>query len=473
MPSIISGAARRLDYGPPPVRWVRRRAGRATPDPTPTFRGDNLRAQTITDRAWILSGPFETGKTWAALWRLDSEARANPGGQYALVRKVRADMGGTVLVTWRKLTAIRGEVEAFGGEHVQFYQYPNGARVWVGGLDRPEKTLSGERDGVYVNQAEELDEEDWEMLSRATTGRGAVTATPMLWGDCNPGPEDHWIIRRRDAGALTLLHSRHEDNPTLYDDAGALTAQGAATMATLDAMTGVRFLRGRRGLWVGAEGAYFTQLDEARHLVTYPRIPEGWPAWAALDYGFAHPLAFGVFAADPKGRVILLGRHAAHHWYIPQHVAAMDGLLAALGVPKSGLRIVAGHDCWATGHDDPETIADKFGRYGYQLERATIARVIGARAIGERLGNPESDPPIAPTLFFNTLHGGKAVFQALTRVVHDPRNPEDVLKVNADAAGRGGDDDYDMLRYGVMAAPPLGPRVPRLNAAKPNIWSQA
>jgi len=37
------------------------------------------------------------------------------------------------------------------------------------------------------------------------------------------------------------------------------------------------------------------------------------------------------------------------------------------------------------------------------------------------------------------------------RMVHDPDNAEDVLKVDADSNGDGGDDEYDMLRYGVMA----------------------
>jgi hypothetical protein len=38
----------------------------------------------------------------------------------------------------------------------------------------------------------------------------------------------------------------------------------------------------------------------------------------------------------------------------------------------------------------------------------------------------------------------------MKRMVHDPRDPEDVLKVSADINGEGGDDPYDMLRYGVM-----------------------
>ena len=35
---------------------------------------------------------------------------------------------------------------------------------------------------------------------------------------------------------------------------------------------------------------------------------------------------------------------------------------------------------------------------------------------------------------------------------HDPRRPEDVLKVDSDSSGDGGDDAYDMLRYGLMVA---------------------
>jgi len=442
------------------------------PPDSPRFRGAALTAQTITDRAWVISGPYDTGKSWGALWRLDSEARRVKGGQFALIRKVRADMDGTILVTWRKLIAIRGGVSVFGGEHPEWYDYPNGARVWVGGLDRPGKTLSGERDGVYVNQAEELDEADFETLTTRASGRGAATDTPMVWADCNPGPEDHWIIRRRDAGMLTLLESRHEDNPELFDDDGQITEAGRLRIGALDRLTGVLYLRGRLGHWVGAEGAYYTQLDENLHLVDYDRAPPGRRCWGALDYGFAHLLSFGVFVDDPWGNVIVLGRHAAHHWYISQHVTAMDELLAALGVSKAGLKIVAGLDCWNSGKDDPETIADKFAKEGYFLERANAgpgSRINSARAVGERLGNVAAG--VAPSLFFNRRHGGKAVFDALTRMVHDPHNDEDVRKVNADAEGRGGDDDFDMLRYGVMEAGVPTPEAAAVGGKRPLVAS--
>lgn len=467
MTSLIHNARKALPYAAPPVR-VKGAARQAGPAPEPRFRGAAAEAQRITDRAFLLAGPAETGKTFAGLWRLDTEARRWPD-QFVLARKIRATMDSTVLSTWRRIIAIRGGVEVFGGERPLFYTYPNGARVWVVGFDNPDKILSGEFAGVYVNQAEELDEADWETATSRATGRGAATSTPMVWGDCNPGAENHWIIGRRDAGTLRLLESRHEDNPTLYDDAGALTAQGERTMAVLDALTGVRYLRLRKGLWVGAEGAYYTQLDERRHLSPLTRVPAGWRAWAALDYGFAHPLSFGVLCLSPEDELHVVGLHHQARWYIPQHHDAMVALCDDVGVDWRTLPVYAGHDIWASrGGEDPETPADKFTKRGWRLERATIARVIGAQAVGERLGNPEAGVP--PSLFFGPR--ARPVFATLARMTPDPHNAEDVRKVDADAAGRGGDDDYDMLRYGVMVAPRRRTRAIRPAAPKANIWSE-
>ena len=221
---------------------------------SPTFRGDNQLAQTITDREWILSGPAETGKTWATLWRLDHLLSTTPRAQGALVRKLAVDIAPTVLVTYRRVIAMSGSsATPFGGEKPEWYDYPNGARMYIGGIDRPGRILSGERDFVYVNQAEELSVEDWETLTTRTTGRGAVTSTPMLFGDCNPADPDHWILKRSEAGALRLLKSRHENNPTLYDADGGITLQGKLSIATLDALTGARYARLRHGEWVAGD----------------------------------------------------------------------------------------------------------------------------------------------------------------------------------------------------------------------------
>lgn len=270
----------------------------------PTFRGAAGHAQAITDHEWILAGPAESGKTMAAIWRLDHLLRTTPQSSYALVRKVAADIGPTVLRTYQRVIAMSGSgAVAYGGNNPQWYDYPNGARLWLGGMDRPGKVLSGERDGVFVNQAEELTLEDWETLSTRTTGRGAVTSTPMLFGDCNPGPATHWIINRP---SLTVLYSKHEDNPSLYDDAGTLTAQGQRTMAILDALTGVRNKRLRLGLWVSAEGTVYEFLRD-RHLMTRAAFNERVMRRhvAGVDWGYTNPGAIEVHGIDGDGRAYL------------------------------------------------------------------------------------------------------------------------------------------------------------------------
>jgi len=269
----------------------------------PTFRGAALEAQSITQHEWILAGPAETGKTWAALWRLDSLLRSTPGSRAAILRKVRADMTGTVLETYERIIKIRGGVDKFGGEPPEFYQYGNGARAYVGGMDRPGKVLSGERDWIYPNQAEEFTLEDWEVLTTRCTGRGAKSRTPMIFGDCNPGPPSHWILHR---DSLRVLHSRHEDNPTLYDEQGEMTEQGAFTMLTLDALSGVRRDRLRDGRWVAAEGTVYDAFDRAVHVIARARLPKIVRWIGSIDWGFTNPSVFQVWGIDGDGRMYLV-----------------------------------------------------------------------------------------------------------------------------------------------------------------------
>ena len=82
-----------------------------------------------------------------------------------------------------------------------------------------------------------------------------------------------------------------------------------------------------------------------------------------------------------------------------------------------------------------------------------------------RLGNRQMGIP--PTLkFFKTC---KRTIATFTRVVHNPRDPEDVLKVNADPlTGEGGDDCYDETRYAVMARVSTASNVPAVGGVRGN-----
>lgn len=259
------------------------------------FRGAALDIQSCTLPEFIIAGPSETGKTFAALYLIDALARRFRGAQLAMVRKVRADMDGTVVEMYRKLFARNG-VEAFGGEKPEFFDYThNGSRVWVGGMDRPGRVLSGARDFVYVNQAEELELEDWETLTTRTTGRAGNTPYSFTFGDCNPGGPEHWILKRE---GLKLFTSRHEDNPRLFTADGSITPAGERTMLTLDALTGVRKERLRYGKWVQAEGTVYDNFDTAN--LTEEEPDPNAPIELAADDGYVDPRAIYFIQRDSQ-----------------------------------------------------------------------------------------------------------------------------------------------------------------------------
>jgi phage terminase large subunit len=75
-------------------------------------------------------------------------------------------------------------------------------------------------------------------------------------------------------------------------------------------------------------------------------------------------------------------------------------------------------------------------------ERVT-ERVSGWAEVLHRFGDPSNG--VAPRLF---IHERCArLIECLPSLQHDPNRPEDVLKVDADEDGVGGDDTANCLRY--------------------------
>ncbi len=265
------------------------------------FRGAAAKFQETCEHEVILSGPSETGKTLACLVYINNLAWKYPKSQHVIVRKILNDVQSTVVQSFiEKVLGERTLVKVFGGSVARWFDYPNGSRVWVGGLDHPGKVLSSERDTIYVNQAEQITLEDWEILSTRTTGRAGHMPFAQVLGDCNPSYPQHWIRTRK---SLIVLESRHEDNPALYDDNGNITARGERTLAVLDDLTGVRKSRLRYGMWVQAEGVIYDIWDDAIHLINNFKIPDDWRRFRAVDFGYTNPFCCQWWAVDSDGRM--------------------------------------------------------------------------------------------------------------------------------------------------------------------------
>lgn len=256
----------------------------------------------------LLSGPAGTGKSRACLEKLHACALRWPGMRGLIVRKTRESLTESALVTYEEQVLPSGSPVCRGARRNvrQSYVYPNGSTIVVGGLrqaghDQKQKIMSTEYDMAYVQEAVELTEEEWENIT--TRLRNGVMPFQQIIADTNPDAPRHWLKQRESRGRLRVYESRHEDNPRLYRTDGTLTSYGVEYMAKLDALTGVRHDRLRKGKWVQAEGVVYEGWDRAVHLIDSFPIPKEWRRARAIDFGYTNPFACLWGAIDHDNRL--------------------------------------------------------------------------------------------------------------------------------------------------------------------------
>jgi hypothetical protein len=250
----------------------------------------------------LVSGPAGTGKSVACLWKLHFCATEVPGFRGLILRRTRASLTDSALVTFERdvLPPTHPALDGAHRENRHSYRYPNGSEIVLGGLDMVSRIMSSEYDLAYVQEAIELPEEGWEAVT--TRLRNGRLQFQQLVGDTNPSTPTHWLKKRCDGGRTKLLESRHEDNPRLWDGR-QWTDQGREYLDRLDALTGPRKLRLRYGRWVQAEGVVYPEYDPAIHLIDRFPIPSNWPRLWSVDFGHSNPFVWQAWALDDDGRL--------------------------------------------------------------------------------------------------------------------------------------------------------------------------
>jgi len=282
----------------------------------------------------VLSGPAGTGKSRAVLEKLHAVAEKYEGCRLIIVRKTRASLSTTGLITFHRLVLPPGAAEI----NYQGAKYPNGSEIVFGGMDKGSKVMSSEYDIAYVQEATELTEGDWEDLT--TRLRWGRVPYQQLLADCNPSHPKHWLKLRSNIGKTVMLESRHEDNPSIWDGS-QWTPKGAAYIAKLDALSGARHLRLRKGIWAAAEGLVYDDYDAAVHLIDRFEIPRAWPRIWAVDFGFTNPFVWQAWARDPDGRLYRYKEIYRTQRLVEDHAKAI--LEAAEGEPYP-VAVICDHD---------------------------------------------------------------------------------------------------------------------------------
>lgn len=226
----------------------------------------------------------------------------------------------------------------------------------------------------------------------------------------------------------------------------------------LDGLTGWLRRAWRDGDWDVMAGQFFTTWRQDVHVVKPPAIPPGWGVWLGLDYGHTHYTYACLLAESNDRDIYAVAEHAERRWLIPRHAAAIHAMLQRHGVtPNRLLGVFAGADVFSKRHNGATVAADYAeakrpdgtpNPHRLHLKQANDDRINGAAEIHGRLG--DVDAGIRPTLY--VCETCPRLIECLPSLEHDPHRPEDVLKVDCDEDGLGGDDAYDGFRYGVMAA---------------------
>lgn len=260
----------------------------------------------------VVSGPAGTGKSRAILERMHFCAERYPGFRGLICRKTRASLTETGLVTFEDKVVPEGHpiLEGAARGNRRAYHYPNGSEIVVGGMDKPSKIMSSEYDLIFVQEAIELNEGDWDNLT--TRLRNNKMPHQQILADTNPDSPRHWLKRRSEPDAdgkikTLMLHSRHEDNPTLFDlKRKTWTELGVQYIALLDDLTGPRRLRLRFGRWVQSEGVVYENYDQAIHVIDRFEVPLTWPRYWSVDFGYTNPFVWQCWATDEDQRLYLL-----------------------------------------------------------------------------------------------------------------------------------------------------------------------
>lgn len=321
--------------------------------------------------------------------------------------------------------------------------------------------LSDEYTYIGIDQAEQIEDESVLDLLMGRIRSKHPDLTLMFRVTFNPGGPGHGFCQRRyvkpcpwDGTPIVLpngitrgfIFSTFKDNPTLLENDPTYEKR-------LEALP--EHLRKQAlGDWSAGEGVAFPNLTETSHLEVIQ--PEGWwTHFGAFDWGYGHKWSFGLFANIGQNRVRLVDS-AGGRQHTPLEIAErVADMLQAHELTFANLKYtVAGADVKirdeARGAYGP-SVMEQFLAIGWALMRADQSRIAGYQNMLAYVGKPHSGRPllsVAPTA------NNKLGIAQMMGLALDPDNPNDVLKVDYDPErNEGGDDFYDMLRYGLMSRP--------------------
>lgn len=368
-----------------------------------------------------------------------------PGLKVLILRKILKGAAEQFDDMRRKLLSnLRHEWRAQKGE----LSFGTGSRVIIGHYKDErdiDKYMGIEYDVINVGEATQLP------YSRIQAIKGCLRTSkpnwrPRMYLDTNPGGIGHAWYR----GEIILPWREKRETNTRHvqvtvDDNQFVDSEYKNILKSYTGWMRKAYLDGD---WDIAAGQFFTTFNREVHVVADFDETRAREWFIALDYGFAHYTVALLGCTDGDGNMFIVDEHAERLWLPQRHAAAIKAMLARhkIGERKLELsdlkRFVAGADVFSR-QSDGTTIAAQYAKHGINLRVANTDRINGWAEVMQGFGDVEAG--IRPTLFIHQRC--KRLVETIPTLQHDPNRPEDVLKVDADEVGIGGDDAADALRY--------------------------
>ena len=251
----------------------------------------------------FVEGPYGIGKSQILAFKVHHFALNHPKSRCAFIRKTKESVKGSIIPTYYRILGYnptdtdRQYVVGYGGANPQWFDYRNGSKILILGLNRMDDFHSTEFNCMGIPQAEELTYDEWQLVARRTRLGGRT----MVFGDVNPSFPQHFL---NNTGHIKRYKMIHRENPDYYHYyTGLETDKGVREIAKLQRLTGVRYLRGYLGEWVAQEGVVYSMYDYILHDEEVRRDDFGVDVkWnMSIDYGYQNPWACGFFAQTPDG----------------------------------------------------------------------------------------------------------------------------------------------------------------------------
>lgn len=368
-----------------------------------------------------------------------------PGLKCLLLRKVgKANLEHFEDLRRKLFTNLGHEFSAFRG----ILTFNNGSRI-IAGHFQNEKDIDAylglEYDVIGIEEATTLTARKYQDITTCCR-TSKPNWRPRIYSTTNPGGVGHAWYRRR--FVAPMLERRETETRFVSARVTDNRWNNPEYIRVLQGLSGWQRRAWLDGDWDIAAGQFFTTLRREVHVVENFDDTRAREWFCAMDYGFAHYTVVLLGCTDGDGNLFVVDEHAERLWLPQRHAPAIKAMLARhkIGDRKLELadlkRFVAGADVFSR-QSDGTTVAAQYARQGITLRPANTDRLNGWAEIMTRFGDVVAN--IRPTLFIHQRCG--RLIETLPTLQHDPNRPEDVLKIDADDDGVGGDDCADCLRY--------------------------